>query len=57
MSDPALVKNKLRVVPGSVKYPAKVNRMLKSLVEYLEARWQEGAFEREYVSVPHQGHA
>ena len=40
-----------RIAPGSRKYPAKYNKMLAALVEFLELQRREGAFDREYVSV------
>jgi len=40
-----------RIAPGSRKYPAKYNKMLAALVEFLELQRQEGAFDREYVNV------
>lgn len=40
-----------RIAPGSRKYPAKYNRMLAALVEFLELQRREGAFDREYISV------
>lgn len=46
-----------RIVPGSRKYPAKVNKMLAALVEFLDGQRREGAFDREYVSVPAVGNA
>lgn len=40
-----------RIVPGSRKYPAKCNKILAALVEFLEMQRREGAFDREYISV------
>lgn len=41
-----------RIVPGSRKYPAKYNKMLAALVEFVEMQRLDGAFDREYVRVP-----
>lgn len=41
--------NPSRIIPGARKYPAKMNKIMSGLVDFLEAQIREGIFDRDYI--------